>query len=287
MARTGPSLPAAVRVAALLALLGASAPPAAAQLVRSAAGAPNAGIQAAVDQFRADLGALNANVAGSFGSGRREINWDGVPAGASAPGAFPANFFNVTSPRGVVFGTPGTGLSVSANAGAGTPAFGDVDPSYATTFGVFSPQKLFTAAGSNVVDVRFFVAGSTTPAVSRGFGAVFTDVDLANTTSLSFFDANGASLGTFFAPALVGSATFSFLGVSFADAVVARVRIVAGNVALGAGVLDANGNPTDLVVMDDFLYGEPVAVVPEPATVLLTATGLAVLALAGRRRARR
>ena len=29
--------------------------------------------------LRTDLGVLNANVAGSIGSGRREINWDGVP----------------------------------------------------------------------------------------------------------------------------------------------------------------------------------------------------------------
>ena len=53
--------------------------PAKAQLVRSAAGANAAAIQATVDQFRTDLGALNPNTSGSFPSGRGEINWDGVP----------------------------------------------------------------------------------------------------------------------------------------------------------------------------------------------------------------
>jgi len=49
----------------------------AAPIVLSATGANAAAIQGTVDVFRASLGALNPNVAGSFGSGRREINWDG------------------------------------------------------------------------------------------------------------------------------------------------------------------------------------------------------------------
>src|SRR4051812_18081170 len=80
-----------------------------------AAGANAASITAAVNDFRADLGTLNPNVAGSFGSGRREINWDAVPDVFSAPNLLPNNFFNVNSPRGVIFSTPGTGVAVSAN----------------------------------------------------------------------------------------------------------------------------------------------------------------------------
>lgn len=278
---------AALRALAIAPLLAAAAGTAGAQVVRSAAGATAADIVAARDQFRLDLGGgAVAGANGSFGGVRREINWDGAPDALSAPNGFPANFFNVNSPRGVVFATPGTGFQLSANAGVGPIAYGNIDSSYPLTFAAFSPQRLFTALGSNVVDVSFFLPGTATAALTRGFGAVFTDVDLANTTSLAFLDANGGSLGTFFAPSLVGSATFSFLGVSFGDAIVSRVRITNGNAALGAGVLDQNGNPTDLVVMDDFLYGEPVAVVPEPATVLLTGGGLAILALAARRRAR-
>ena len=34
-----------------------------------------------------------------------------------------------------------------------------------------------------------------------GFGAVFTDVDTPNQTSIQYFDFNGTSLGTFFVPA--------------------------------------------------------------------------------------
>jgi hypothetical protein len=48
----------------------------AAPVVFEASGAVPIDIQAAVDDFRAFLGPLNPNVAGSFPSGRREINWD-------------------------------------------------------------------------------------------------------------------------------------------------------------------------------------------------------------------
>jgi hypothetical protein len=256
-----------------------------AQLVRSAVGANPAAIEPSVDQFRADLGTLNPNLPGSVGSGRREINWDGVADSLAAPNSLPADFFNVSSPRGVVFSTPGTGLQVSG-AGVAPVEFGNIDPSYPGTFGVFSPPRLFTALASNVVDVSFFVPGSTTPALSRGLGAVFTDVDLPNATSLSLFDASNASLGTFFAPAQAGNETLSFLGVSFANPVVSRVRIVSGTGALGAGVLD---RAVDLVVLDDVVFGEPIAsgAVPEPATLLLVAAGAAGFGLLARRRSPR
>lgn len=279
------------RIVPWIALCLAVATPAGAhgQIVRTGAGPDAASIQAAVDQFRLDLGALNPNAVGSFGSGRREINWDGVPIAATSPNAFPGDFFNGNVPgraRGVVFSTPGSGFLVSANAGAGPVEFDDLNPTYPSVFGVFSPQKLFTSVGSNVMDVNFFVPGSGTPAGSRGFGAVFTDVDVANTTSIQYFDVHGVSLGTFFAPPFVGttvpSETFSFLGVSFATPIVGRVRITSGNTALGPN----DGGGTDVVVMDDFIYGEPVAVaaVPEPTTVTLAGIGIAALALAARRR---
>jgi len=226
---------------------------ASAQVVFSAAGANAAAIQSTVDTFRTALGALNPNVAGSVGSGRREINWDGVPDAFSAPNNLPANFFNVNSPRGVVFSTPGTGFQVSATAASGTPVqFGNIDPSYPNFFEPFSPQRLFTALGSTITDVSFFVPGTTSPALTTGFGAVFSDVDLANTSSLQFFDASNSSLGTFFVPGIAGSDTLSFLGVSFPSANISRVRITSGNQVLAAGNI-----ALDLVVMDDFVYGEP------------------------------
>lgn len=252
----------------------------AAPITFSGSGSDPAGIQGVVDSFRTDLGTLNANVAGSFGSGRREINWDGVPDAMSAPNNLPPDFFNVNSPRGVVFSTSGTGFQVSAAPTTSTPVrFGNINPTYPALFQTFSPPRLFTALGSNVLDVNFFVPGSTTPALSRGFGAVFTNVDLANTTSLTFFGTNGTSLGTFFVPPgpTAAASTLSFLGVDFGSDIVSDVRITSGNTALGPD----NAAGIDPVAMDDFIYGEPVGAlaVPEPGTVALLGAGL--LGLAG------
>src|SRR5947199_3075972 len=115
----------------LFLLMAAMSWQASAVAVTVSSGANAAAIQGAVDSFRANLGTLNPNVAGSFGSGRREINWDGVPDALSAPNNLPANFFNVNSPRGVVLSTPGSGFQVSATAASGTPVnFGNIDASY-------------------------------------------------------------------------------------------------------------------------------------------------------------
>lgn len=254
-----------------------------AQLVRIGSGATTT---AARDAFRVDLGGgtvAGANGLFSDGTGeRREINWDGVPDSFAAPNNLPPNFFNANSPRGAVFSTPGSGFQVSANAGVAPIEFDTLDPSYSSTFAAFSPQRLFTALGSNIVDVGFFVPGTSTPGLVRGFGSIFSDVDLANTTSIQFFDASNNSLGTFFVPNLIGSETLSFLGVSFAIPIISRVRITNGNTALGAGITD-NGTTRDLVVMDDFLFSNP-TVVPEPGTWLMMLTGLGIVGGIARRR---
>jgi hypothetical protein len=254
-----------IRLCAVAMLVGLSPTSAfASSVVFSASGDSPAAILSAVDAYRSALGTLNANVAGSFGSGRREINWDGVPNAAAAPNPLPADFFNVTSPRGVVFSTPGTGFQVSAS--SGDVEFNNLNPGYSTSFQTFSSPRLFTALGSSTTDVSFFVPGSTAPAFTSGFGVVFTDVDLTGTTGLQLFDLQNNLLAAAFAPAANNG--LSFLGVVFnAGERVGRVRITSGNGALGPsdGVIDA-------VAMDDFIYGEPTAV-PEPSSLVLLAIG--------------
>lgn len=266
----------AALVASLLAPLALAAP-----LVFESAGADPAAIAATRDAFRSAIGGGTvAGPAGSFGGLRREINWDGVPDGFSDPNLLPANFFNVNSPRGVVFSTPGTGFMVSANAGGATPVlFG-----FANDFQTFSAQRLFTAVNSNVTDVHFFLPGTATSATTRAFGLIFTDVEVAGGTTLEFFDPNGNLIFDEDAP-VGGNRGMSFLGVIFDDAAVSSVRITSGlNTIVSNGVL---GNPNDdIVVMDDFLYAEPsIAAVPEPQTYALMGIGLMALALVGRRRA--
>jgi hypothetical protein len=98
------------------------------------------------------------------------------------------------------------------------------------------------------------VPGTNTPAVVKGFGAVYIDTDLPH-TSFQYFDRNGRSLGKFPVPAL--NEGFTFLGVIFDQPIVARVRIEYGTAALGPNDDPRRGR--DVSVMDDFIYGEPQA----------------------------
>jgi hypothetical protein len=225
--------------------------------VLSAAG----NVAMALASFQSTLGDPLNVVPGQQVAGRREINWDGVPAQFTNVDTFPSDFFNSTDPtvaagrkRGAVFSTPGTGLRVSDN------DFADVDSGYADEFNAFSAPRTFMAVGSNIVEVVFRVAGADQKAVVKGFGVVFSDVDKAGSAWIELFGNDGKSLGTYAAPVRSDPNGFSFVGVAYETARVARVQITSGEAALGYGNKDvSDGGAYDLVVMDDYLFGEPQA----------------------------
>jgi hypothetical protein len=244
-------------------------------MVFQAAGPTAASIQGAVEAYRAALGdpdnkngPNNLDGAGQA-IGRREINWDGAPGtNTTTPPVTPFNVFLNT--RGAQFITPGAGLSQAPPSGGPQGGLEGLfnNPTYGTTFSTFSPLRLFTPVGSNITDALFFVPGSngTVPATVSGFGAVFTDVDQPDgsgpgtkrgnrkpSTPIEYFGADGDLLFSSFVPASPGDASLSFFGIVFEDARIARVRITSGNVAPGP---DDEGKH-DVVMMDDFLYGEP------------------------------
>jgi len=184
-----------------------------------------------------------------------------VPAAFTNTDNFPVDFFNqpvAGRARGAVFSTPGSGFRVSDN------NFTDLNSSYTQEFHFFSPVRTFISVGDPVSTVRFFVPGSSTPAASTGFGVVFSDVDHLGSARIRLFDAAGRDLGTYLAPPSPGG--FSFVGVEFPEAIVASVEILSGKAALGPDSFDLSsstqGPARDLVIMDDFVYGEPIAVQP-------------------------
>ena len=238
--------------------------------VFQAAGPNAASIQSVVDAYRAALGNPNNGNAGSLMTGHREINWDGA-GGVDTSTTPPANPFNVfLNTRGSQFTTPGTGLSQAPPSGGAQGGLAVLfnNPSYATIFKPFSNFRLFTPVGSNITDALFFVPGSggSMPASVSGFGAVFTDVDQPDgsgpgekhgnrgaSTLVEFFGANGELLFSSFVPASPGDGNLSFFGVVFNDARIARVRITTGDTAPGPD----DDRKNEIVMMDDFIYGEP------------------------------
>src|SRR5262245_41294743 len=237
--------------------------------VFQAAGPDADSIQGALDAFRAALGdPNNGNAPGPLAGGRREINWDG--GGNNDTTTAPVTPFNVfRDTRGAQFTTPGTGLSQAPPAGGPQGGLAALfrNPSYGSIFNTFSPLRVFTPVGSNITNAFFFIPGTNgaTPAVVSGFGAVFTDVDLPDgsasgrsanqraSTLMEFFDAGGKHLFSSFVPSSPGSGSLSFLGVVFPDARIAHVRITSGNTIPGPN----EDRSRDVVMMDDFIYGEP------------------------------
>ncbi len=237
--------------------------------VFQAAGPNAASIQSTVDAFRAALGDPNGNAAGPLASGRREINWDG--GGGVDVTTAPVTPFNVfLNTRGGQFTTPGTGLSQAPPSGGPQGGVAGLfnNPTYGAEFATFSPLRLFTPVGSNITEAFFFVPGSqgTVRATVSGFGLVFTDVDQPDgsgpgrkhgnrgaSTLVEFFDINGNLLCSSFAPAAPGQKSLSFLGIKFADARIASVRITTGDSIPGPN----DDEKHDIVMMDDFIYGEP------------------------------
>ena len=235
-------------------------------VVRQGSGANTAALQAIVDQFRADLGGVNNGVGGTFTSGRREINWDGVPDAFSEPNNLPLDFFNVNSPRGVIFnavedetGAALNRFAVSATTASGTLVrFGNLNATYSTIFTTFSAQRLFTMRNAHIMEVNFVIPGTNTPATVSGFGVIFCDVDSAtggDRSLIRVYGIDGRQLSSASAPVLDNG--LSFVGISFnADERISRVVIESGNAALSATNNDGTGG-VDVVAMDDFIYGEP------------------------------
>lgn len=237
----------------------------------------------ALNTFRTVAGADNGGTASPQTGGRREITWDGVRLDGTDNNnnttlivqgkitGIPVNRFQA---RGVTFSEV---LAVSGD------GFASANANIANQFPAFSPANTFAPFNSNKYTVNFVLASAptTTPvqASTRGFGAIFLDVEQANSSSLEFF--NGAlSLGKFFVTPGTNGQT-QFLGVLFNAPIVTRVVVTGGtaqvfnfnNGQVTSG--PAESATTDLAVVDDFVYAEPVT-----NTASLSAASFSAAALA-------
>lgn len=242
-------------------------------------------IQDTVDDFRNALGPNNGNAPVNGNPlGRRQIDWDALPDAFSDPTLFPGDFFNGDSApraRGIAFNPTGTttGFLVSSTQASGVPvAFG-----FDRFLPRFSDERLFASIGGSSFDINFFdPSDQTTQATVRGFGAVFSGLDLADTVQMQFLNLADELIGSINP---VGTSDFdlNFAGAIFDSAEIATVRILGGN-----RFLESNGRfgggIGDGFVFDDFIFGEPIAVeVSEPSAFSLLPLCL-IGALVARRR---
>lgn len=211
-------------------------------------------INPTLDQFRAALGPLNTTTGAT--AGRREITWEIVPD-SLLDKKLPAQFFNQTGAeantslqRGLAY-APETDFRVSKTQFAG------IDPEAASEFKAFSGTATFANVSVAEWPVFFQRAGITEAAAVRGFGLVVSDVDQPNTVTVEFFNGQ-QSLGIVNVPPHDASSNFSFAGMLFNEAKITSVKVKHQGI-LASGKKDiSQGGETDLVVMDDFIYGEPV-----------------------------
>ena len=95
----------------------------------------------------------------------------------------------------------------------------------------------------------------------NGFGVVFSDVDVAGPTAMQYFGPDGSSLGTFTVPATPGQADVL---VHRRDLQRRRADRASPDHAgqRSPGGWSERAGPVDVVVTDDFIFGDPLAQVP-------------------------
>jgi hypothetical protein len=228
----------------------------------------------ALSAFEAAIGGTNNRDNPPQPNGFRTINWDGVKLDGTD---FNGNTTVIS--KGTTVGIPinrfqSRGVQFEEVYAVSGDGFATVNPHAKGLFPAFSPKNTFTMFNENTIDFRFVLASDPTtvprPAISRGFGAIFLNVRLPDTTSIEYFNGD-TSLGKFFvSPGPVSSP--EFLGALFNNPVVTRVTITLGTDVLfffdgttfHSSSTDNPGAGHNLAVTDDFAYAEPMPLPPPP-----------------------
>ena len=233
-------------------------------------GVGKADVTTALANFQAAIGGVSNNGKASPQTGGfRTINWDGVKVDGTDSGGPPNTTVIHT---GDVVGIPlnrfqGQGVSFEEVYAVSNNGFATVNTNAAGLFPAFSTPNTFAMFNDNTIDMSFVLPSTVTstpvPAAIRGFGAVFINAQIADSSSIEYFSGD-RSLGKFSVPVSPTAGDPEFLGVLFSSPLVTRVQLILGTETLftfngqtttGTTVNDATHN---LVVTDDFDYAEPV-----------------------------
>lgn len=206
----------------------------------------------------------------------QRINWDAVKLDGTDANPntrvidsgktveIPVNRFMV---RGVIFADP---YSVSGD------GFASVNSLTSGQFPSFTPNNVFAMfdpANGKFKDFKiqqnFVFTNTTNQAGTRGFGAIFIDVEQEGSSSIEYFGRDAAnnkiSLGKYTVKPGSASGEAQFLGVLFDEPIISDVEITPGTAALFSfdgnsvkafGAEELNKN-IDLAVTDDFFFATP------------------------------
>ncbi len=226
----------------------------------------------ALANFEAAVGGAKNTAAAPQPTGFRTITWDGVKVDGTDSAAGPNSTVVITA--GHTVGIPlnrfqGQGVFFGAIYAVSNDGFVDVNPNVGSSnpvlFPAFSMPSTFAMFNDNGIDFKFVAAASpfTPPvsAVSRGFGAIFLNVQQPGTT-IQYFHGSTV-LDTLDVPTNATAGATLFAGELFSNPIVTNVLLT-----LGQGVIfkfdgttaisgAANSASNNLVATDDFVYAEP------------------------------
>lgn len=188
-----------------------------------------------------------------------QIDWDNP----NVPFHLPGDFFNKEVTRGLIMSTSGGQFRVSNPQHPRDDRFDSILPrSVSEQFVRFSHPRLFSPLHSNVFTGFFRIPGNNKQASVSGFGAIFVDVDAVDESFIEYFDKQGCLIDRVFVrPRNRG---LSFVGLTVLGnhgliPAIHRIRVTLGTISLQdfADQYTPGNSPGDVVVMDDFIYGEP------------------------------
>jgi hypothetical protein len=245
---------------AVLVVLGVSAPAAHATVFVSSTTFTN------IAAFEAAAGGTDNHTApGEQGSGFRHFTPGGIAVDGSDPGstAIPGGHTAaVASSR-----LQPWGLELGPAVAVANDGFGSVNPNAG-----FSPPNLWAPFSSNTTQFEIVAptaqAGAPVPAVTRGLGVTFVNVQNSSTT-IQYYSGSQALLAQ---PQTVPQGATSFEGVLFAKPVVTSVVITLGTAKIfsfdGSTVTADNTPSNTMAAGDDIVVAEPGA---GAATAVVTA----------------
>ena len=199
-------------------------------------------------------GADNGMTPGEQGSGFRHFTPGGITVDGSDPGstAIPGGHTAALAPSRL----QPWGLELGPAVAVANDGFKSVNSHTG-----FSPPNLWAPFNTNTAEFRIVAptaqAGAPVPAVTRGLGIAFVNVENPSTT-IQYYSGSEALLAQ---PVQVPQGATSFAGVLFAEPVVTRVVITLGTADIfgfaGGNPTPGSIDPTTLAAGDDIVVAEP------------------------------